>query len=236
MAHRLHGDAADADRDHRHLDRQRLARPHPRLALRRHRGGHLGDQRLPRRQRDRHPDVRLAQPALRPEELPDRLHRPVHGQLLPVRLGLEPAEPDLLPRPAGHRPAAVSCPVSQSILLEAFPPKQHGVGDGDLRHRRHGRARSSGRIMGGWITDNWSWRWIFYINIPHRRARRRHERHRHPGPALDDAHEDAHRLPGPDLPRRRPRLAAAGPRQGPAGGLVLVGPDRRSSPSSPSSR
>jgi DHA2 family multidrug resistance protein len=56
-------------------------------------------------------------------------------------------------------------PVSQSILLEAFPPKQHGVamaifGIGAMV------GPIAGPIMGGWITDNWSWRWIFYINIP----------------------------------------------------------------------
>ncbi len=56
-------------------------------------------------------------------------------------------------------------PVSQSILLEAFPPKQHGVamaifGVGAMV------GPIVGPIMGGWITDSWSWRWIFYINIP----------------------------------------------------------------------
>jgi DHA2 family multidrug resistance protein len=56
-------------------------------------------------------------------------------------------------------------PVSQSILLEAFPPAQHGVamaifGVGTMV------GPILGPIMGGWITDNWSWRWIFYINIP----------------------------------------------------------------------
>jgi DHA2 family multidrug resistance protein len=56
-------------------------------------------------------------------------------------------------------------PVSQSILLEAFPPQQHGMamaifGIGAMV------GPILGPIMGGWITDNWSWRWIFYINIP----------------------------------------------------------------------
>ena len=56
-------------------------------------------------------------------------------------------------------------PVSQSILLESFPRKQHGMamaifGLGAMV------GPILGPIMGGWITDNWSWRWIFYINIP----------------------------------------------------------------------
>lgn len=56
-------------------------------------------------------------------------------------------------------------PLSQSILLEAFPPKEHGTamaifGFGTMF------GPIIGPFLGGWITDNWSWRWIFYINIP----------------------------------------------------------------------
>lgn len=56
-------------------------------------------------------------------------------------------------------------PISQSILLEAFPPKEHGIamaifGVGAMV------GPIVGPILGGWITDNWSWHWIFYINIP----------------------------------------------------------------------
>jgi len=56
-------------------------------------------------------------------------------------------------------------PLSQAILLETFPVKEHGMamalfGVGVMV------APIVGPILGGWITDNWSWRWIFYINIP----------------------------------------------------------------------
>lgn len=56
-------------------------------------------------------------------------------------------------------------PISQSILLETFPPKQHGMamalfGIGIMF------GPIVGPLLGGWITDNWSWHWIFFINIP----------------------------------------------------------------------
>jgi len=56
-------------------------------------------------------------------------------------------------------------PISQAILLETFPPHQHGMamaifGIGTMF------GPIIGPLMGGWITDNWSWHWIFYINVP----------------------------------------------------------------------
>jgi MFS transporter, DHA2 family, multidrug resistance protein len=56
-------------------------------------------------------------------------------------------------------------PISQSILLETFPPAEHGTAMGIF-----GIGIMFGPIMGpllgGWITDNWSWHWIFFVNIP----------------------------------------------------------------------
>ncbi len=56
-------------------------------------------------------------------------------------------------------------PLSQAILLESFPPRRRGVamaafGMGVVV------APIIGPTMGGWITDNYSWRWVFYINLP----------------------------------------------------------------------
>jgi DHA2 family multidrug resistance protein len=56
-------------------------------------------------------------------------------------------------------------PISQAILLESFPMRRRGLGMaifgiGVIF------APIIGPTLGGWITDNYSWRWIFYINIP----------------------------------------------------------------------
>src|SRR6516225_386654 len=56
-------------------------------------------------------------------------------------------------------------PLAQAVLLETFPPRQHGTamaafGLGIIL------APILGPTLGGWITDNYSWRWIFYLNLP----------------------------------------------------------------------
>jgi DHA2 family multidrug resistance protein len=56
-------------------------------------------------------------------------------------------------------------PLTQSILLESFPPRQQGramaaYGVGVVV------APVIGPTLGGWITDSYSWRWVFYINLP----------------------------------------------------------------------
>jgi len=56
-------------------------------------------------------------------------------------------------------------PISQAIMLEAFPKEKRGLamsifGMGVIL------APIIGPVLGGWITDNWTWPWIFYINVP----------------------------------------------------------------------
>lgn len=56
-------------------------------------------------------------------------------------------------------------PLAQAILLETFPKHKHGqamaaFGIGILF------APILGPTLGGWLTDNYSWRWIFYLNLP----------------------------------------------------------------------
>ena len=56
-------------------------------------------------------------------------------------------------------------PLAQAIMLEAFPPRERGkamafFGLGVVV------APVLGPVLGGWLTDNWSWRWVFYVNLP----------------------------------------------------------------------
>lgn len=56
-------------------------------------------------------------------------------------------------------------PISQAIMMESFPKEKRGMamaifGMGIIV------APIVGPVLGGWITDNWSWPWIFYINVP----------------------------------------------------------------------
>jgi MFS transporter, DHA2 family, multidrug resistance protein len=56
-------------------------------------------------------------------------------------------------------------PLSQAILLESFPPEKRGQAMG-FWGLGIVVAPMLGPVAGGWLTDNYSWRWVFYINIP----------------------------------------------------------------------
>ncbi len=56
-------------------------------------------------------------------------------------------------------------PMAQAIMADSFDPKRRGVAF-SLYALVTVLAPSIGPTLGGWITDNYSWRWIFYINIP----------------------------------------------------------------------
>jgi len=56
-------------------------------------------------------------------------------------------------------------PLSQAVLLEAFPPEERGKAMG-FWGLGVVVAPILGPVLGGWLTDSYSWRWVFYINIP----------------------------------------------------------------------
>jgi DHA2 family multidrug resistance protein len=56
-------------------------------------------------------------------------------------------------------------PLGQAILRESFPPEEQGIAMG-----MYGfgvvLGPAFGPTLGGWLTDNFTWRWIFFVNIP----------------------------------------------------------------------
>ncbi|MGH8461134.1 MAG: DHA2 family efflux MFS transporter permease subunit [Stenotrophobium sp.] len=60
---------------------------------------------------------------------------------------------------------AALVPMSQAVLFDINPPEHHGRamsvwGFGVVL------GPTLGPMIGGWLTDNYSWRWVFYINVP----------------------------------------------------------------------
>ncbi len=56
-------------------------------------------------------------------------------------------------------------PLSQSIMLDAYPKEKHGQamalwGMGIML------GPIMGPVIGGWLTENFNWRWVFYVNLP----------------------------------------------------------------------
>src|SRR5579871_5464477 len=60
---------------------------------------------------------------------------------------------------------AALIPLSQAVVLDIYPPQQVGQvmaiwGAGAIL------GPIFGPVLGGWLTDNFSWRWVFFINLP----------------------------------------------------------------------
>ena len=106
-------------------------------------------------------------------------------------------------------------------MLEAFPPQDRGKamafwGLGIVV------APMLGPVLGGWLTDNYSWRWVFYINLPVGLASIIMTRLFIFDPPYIRRSEPRHRLLGNRHAGGGRGRAAGGSRQGPGGGLVRL--------------
>ncbi len=61
--------------------------------------------------------------------------------------------------------AGAMMPIAMALIGDIFPPAERGKWQG-LIVAVFGLATIVGPVMGGWITDNWGWRWVFYVNMP----------------------------------------------------------------------
>src|SRR5215472_8452317 len=61
--------------------------------------------------------------------------------------------------------AAALQPIAIAIIGDFFPPRERGKWQG-VSGSTYALAAIIGPLAGGWITDNASWRWVFYINVP----------------------------------------------------------------------
>ncbi len=56
-------------------------------------------------------------------------------------------------------------PVTQSLMIKVYPPYKRGIALAIISMVTV-VAPIAGPVLGGWITDSYSWRWIFFINVP----------------------------------------------------------------------
>jgi EmrB/QacA subfamily drug resistance transporter len=61
--------------------------------------------------------------------------------------------------------SALMNPATLSIITATFPPRQRGMAIG-IWAGVSGMALAIGPLLGGLITQHWSWNWIFFINVP----------------------------------------------------------------------
>ena len=124
----------------------------------------MGYHELPCRQCDHPANDRLAERPFRPSQLLPGLDSYLHYKLSAMRDGYEPLSAHSISRHSRPWRRRLQ-PSSQGVLLDTFPAEKQGAAM-TLFAVAALIAPVVGPTLGGWITDNYSWRWVFYINIP----------------------------------------------------------------------
>ncbi len=89
----------------------------------------------------------------------------VRHRIVAVRPGAQPRVADRLPRICRASCAGPLIPLSQSLLLSSYPRAKAGTALA-MWSMTTLVAPVAGPLLGGWISDDFSWPWIFFINIP----------------------------------------------------------------------
>jgi DHA2 family multidrug resistance protein len=99
-----------------------------------------------------------------PQKLFPALHHHLYRSQLPLRNRTFDADPAHWRVLQGVGGGGLQ-PMAQAIMADSFAPKKRRQAF-TLYGLVAVLAPSLGPTIGGWITDNYSWRWIFYINLP----------------------------------------------------------------------
>ena len=116
-------------------------------------------------ERDRAADFGVALKPDRPEEVLHVVRGAVYDLLAAVRTGADAAVSDHRAHPAGYRRRRAGAESEQAILADTFPVAKRGQAFA-LYGMAVVVAPAIGPTLGGWITDNFNWHWIFFINLP----------------------------------------------------------------------